>query len=186
MILKCTKNMHIEKIIARYGLVKDKIENIDLQTCYSQNTPNKPISDIFNYNRLMIHSPHFQLAKMYYENGLSKTKKNYIRTDYCRMKEYFGKGSKFPSKIIPLYDSIKRGYLCEGHKEDYIVLLMQSFAISRYNRNEENLVPEVWSGHHRVGALLALGIYHADVLIAKDAHPGEKTSAGKIHRWCKE
>jgi len=176
--------MQIYKIIDRYGLVPDKFSDLDLRTCYWQNTPNKPVSSLFGDDRSMIISPHAEIAKLYYEQGEKAVRKQYKQTDYCKMKEYFGKGTKFPSKIVTLFDSVKKGYLRGKYKEEFIVVLMQSFAISRYGREEEDLVPEVWSGHHRVGALLALGRYNVRVLIAKDNHPGEKFSQGKIHKWC--
>lgn len=176
----------VAKIISRYGLEVDRICSIDLLKCYCQNTPNKPLSRMYNQSRSMIESPHAKIARLYYEHGLQEVKKRYEQTDYCKMKELFGKGKKFPSKMFKLFDSVKKGYLINGYKENFIVVLMESFAISRYNREEENLVPEVWSGHHRVGALIALDRYEAKVVIAKDAHHGEKFSQGKIHKWCRD
>lgn len=178
--------MSIEKTIGRYGLIPDKYTTVDLRICFWQNTPNKPVCSLFNHDRQMIYSPHVKIAQIYYRHGEEELRKRYKDTEYCKMKEYFGKGNKFPPRLVSLFDSLKNGYLKGKYKEDYIVLLMQSFAISRYNRDEEDLVPEVFSGHHRIGALLALERYDAKVLIAKDAHPGDKFSEGKIHNLCRE
>ena len=44
-----------------------------------------------------------------------------------------------------------------------------------------NCVPEIFLGHHRAGALLALGIKKVDVVIAVDNEPGKCKCYGKLH-----
>jgi len=176
------------KILTPYGLKPVKTEVVDLRTCYSQCRPNQPIDELLLVNgkvdRNMMNSPHFEFANFYYSN--EKHLRNiFSHTRYAKMLRLFGREPIFPEKFAQLCDSIKAGYLRRKHEENYIVILMESFARSRYNRDDVlNLVPEVWSGHHRIGSLLALGRYSAKVCIAEDIAKGTKMSYGKIHFLC--
>jgi hypothetical protein len=180
----------LEKQLKHYGLRSKDIISMDLQSCYMQARPNKPLDNILkNENGVvdysMLASPHTEIAKIYYEKGEKHLRKVYNETRYgVFRRKYMGK-KDFPQRIIGLFNSIKKGYRRKGHKDHYIVILMKPFAKSRYNRDIPDLVPEIWSGHHRAGAMIALGKDIVEVLIAVDANPGTNYSAGKIHDLCK-
>ncbi|MHA1470264.1 MAG: hypothetical protein ACTSSP_06840 [Candidatus Asgardarchaeia archaeon] len=83
---------------------------------------------------------------------------------------------------IHLLDSIKEGYLRNGYNNNYIVLLDIPLVVSRYNvKNISIKSPEVFMGHHRIGALLALGIDRVRVILAEDEMPGTNQCYGKVH-----
>ena len=87
-----------------------------------------------------------------------------------------------PRKKITLFRSIKQGYLRSGHDNNYIVLLNVPLIISRYGVKDILIKsPEVFMGHHRIGALLALGVNSARALLAEDNMPGTRQCYGGIH-----
>lgn len=184
------------KKIKPYGLAVKGIIPMDLSTCYMQNCPNVDMQRMFRKrvrrkkikaNFFMTNSPHYHIAKMYYENGKRYTKAHLEETDYYRMcKEFLGKDSVGLKKIFSVCDSIKRGYRRSSYKNEHIVVLMEPFARTRYLRDVRDWVPEIWSGHHRAGALLALGQNVVKVLVAEDANPGSKYCVGKVHGYCKK
>jgi len=165
------------------------IEYSDLSKIYIQNTPNRPLDLLFSQkkpNYLLSESPHFELASLYIKNGSKWLEKNYKLTLYYKMCKYFLKKNPVNTtlKMIKICDSIKKGYLRKGYENNYIVLLLEPFAISRYNREIEFLVPEIFSGHHRAAILLALGYKSVKVIIAEDVQKGFCESRGKIHDLC--
>lgn len=167
----------------RYNLGVVKIKEIDLNKIYSQYVPGY---DKNNFS--MITSPHYELAKLYYKNGDKWLRNNFYKTSYFILK---GGGTDknviISKKVIFLFNSIKEGYLRGPHKTNYIVVLNKPFIESRYNvKNIKLSSPEVFMGHHRIGALLALGINRAKVVIAKDNTPGICECYGKIHNVYKK
>jgi hypothetical protein len=133
----------------------------------------------------MIFSPHYTMAKLYFKNGEEWLKKNYKDTDYYYMRTKFQNYNDINiDKFINLYESIKNGYLVGKYKDHYPVILEQPFAKTRYNREVPVSGYEVFSGHHRIGILLALEINNGPVLIAEDLHHGSCYSEGKIHNLC--
>jgi hypothetical protein len=187
---------HVDKNLRKYGLVLHNIERRDLSNCYMQSRPNCEYDDgvlgrIENPMRRfsMVNSPHLEFAMLYYKNGKRWMTNNYNKTRYKVMCFKYKRKKKFPDGFIDLCNSIKEGYLRNGFNDDYIVLLDEPFAKSRFKRSVLNLVPEVWSGHHRAGAILALSSINesdsfVDVAIAKDTKPGTMKSSGKIHSIC--
>tara|TARA_Y100000310_G_scaffold242079_1_gene246238 strand:+ start:1755 stop:2357 length:603 start_codon:yes stop_codon:yes gene_type:complete len=192
----------------RYNLGIKNIEDVDLSSCYMQQRPNQPFGRLLlsKSGKVLIgtngaflissppkkegiidskitNSPHYELAKMILEEGERKTRKIFKETRYYQMCKILGK-KNFPEKIFGLIKSLEKGYLHGKHKKDFITILTEPFAKSRYNRNVEILVPEIWSGHHRAGILLALGQSIVPVAIAQDKDPGSCKSAGKIHGLC--
>ena len=177
----------LEKQLKIYGLAKKEIIDIDLRTCYMQQRPNNPLDKIlmegYKVNSNMMNSPHYELAKRYIRKGERNTRKRFKRTRYSKMVKIFRRKG-FPEKFPNLVHSMKKGYLRRKHKRKYIMVLMEPFAYSRYNREVEMLVPEVWSGHHRIGILLALQQYVVPVMVVEDLHKGSCKCAGKIHDLC--
>ena len=186
----------ISKSLSKYGLKPYSIEERELKSFYMQARPNHEfMNDVLGDTKSpqkrfsMINSPHFEFATLYYKNGKKWMMNNYDKTRYKTMCFNYKRKKKFPQGFICLCDSVRGGYLRDKYSEDYIVILDESFARSRFKRSVLNLVPEVWSGHHRIGAILALnsiGISSStvDVVVAKDRTPGTMRSAGKIHKLC--
>jgi hypothetical protein len=152
-----------------------------------------PNSGVLNYffmkngilDTRMIFSPHYTMAKLYFKNGKEWLKKNYKDTDYYYMRTKF-QNYKDTSieKFSSLCDSIKNGYLQGKYKDGYPVILEQPFAKTRYNIEVPVSGYEVFSGHHRIGIMLALGMENNEVMIAEDLSPGLCYSLGKIHNLC--
>ena len=172
--------------LKKYGLELQSFDNVVLKHLYPQPRPNEPLTQFYT-EPTMIGSPHYEIASLFFKKGEEWLREHYEETRYSKMLKAMDKPN-FPEKIISLSKSLEKGYLQGDHKEDYIVILNEPFAHSRYGRKDVNLsfVPEVWSGHHRVGILLALGYDRADVLVAKDLKPGSKLTDGKIHKYCLE
>lgn len=168
----------LEKYINRYKLEIIEFKNIDLRRTYAQYNPEYKFPDFSMFN-----SPHHELAQLYYDKGDLWLRKNFHKTKYFSWRKNLTKKELLLSKkIIFLFDSMKIGYLRNGHKKDYIVVLNTPFIASRYNVKNMGLkTPEVFIGHHRIGALLALGETKAEVVIAKDKDPGSKKMYGKLH-----
>lgn len=173
------------KTIRVYGLEPVGVEQVDLRTCHAFYPPNRPMNDLFPNERLMAFSPHFEICELYLKRGLDWLLRNYRDTKYWEMMQRMGK-KNFPQKVVDLCESMKAGYRREGFGSSFVVVLMEPFSASRYGRNVPNRTPEIWSGHHRTGAMLALGHNLVDVLIARDAKPGSKFSVGKVHGLCLE
>jgi len=176
----------LDRVLDRYGLIRTDIIDCDLRDCYIQYTPNRPI-DKFLLSTFgeptMANSPHYEIFFLYRQNGRKWLKQNYADTQYCKMALSFGR-TDYPSKIRKLFSSMEKGYLRKNFKHKYIVVLNEPFAKSRYCRDINNDVPEIFMGHHRAGALLALDIFHVKVVLATDAKPGTKQCYGKIHNAC--
>lgn len=133
----------------------------------------------------MIHSPHYKIFKLYFDNGSDWLKSNYKSTDYYEMcTKIFGKRDISVKKIISMCESIKKGYLRKGYEEEYPTILEKPFAFTRYNREVPMVKYEIFTGHHRIGALLALGVKRAKVIIGEDSKPSSCYSEGKIHNLC--
>jgi hypothetical protein len=179
-------SMRLAKWLKKYGLKPLIFDTVDLRSCYMQQTPNRDQSVFIfkgEWDISMLNSPHTEICSLYYEKGKAWLKEHYLETRYFKLKKQLGK-IEFPEKLPGLCDSIKRGYLSGDHKNDYIVVLKEPFAKSRYQRQVKNLVPEIFSGHHRVGALIASGQYNVPVMVAKDISPGLCFTNGKIHDAC--
>ena len=179
--------MKIDDFLKRYDLSRKKIKEIDLRDTYMQRTPNRTTQYLLKIanksTHLMVFSPHAEIFSMLHQFGESWVEKVFTDTRYYNMVALLGK-KEFPKKLKKIYRSIKKGYLHGKYKDKYIVVLEEPFAKSRYLRDVKDNVPEVFSGHHRIGALLALGRYNAKVVIAVDNKPGSKYSHGKIHQAC--
>jgi hypothetical protein len=172
-------------MLDRYNLAVDKIKDIDLRMCFMQQRPNDPMDDILT-NYLMIHSPHYEIAKMYFDFGEKHLKRHFKSTTYYQMCKRFLKKNVHIPKNVSICNAMKEGYLSGNHKNDHVIVLLEPFAKTRYSRDVPIYVPEVWSGHHRIGALIALEQYVVPVAIAKDMKPGSRFSEGKIHKLCVE
>lgn len=140
---------------------------------------------LLNYgsiDRNMYNSPHIDFADKYYKNGKSWTMNNFVDTKYYKFLRYVKKtDGHIPMRKISLMDSIKKGYLMEGHEEDFIVILDMPLIETRYNIKSLGLKsPEMFMGHHRAAALMALGINKVEVIIAEDIKVGECDIKGKL------
>tara|TARA_Y100000310_G_C20401965_1_gene677846 strand:- start:204 stop:758 length:555 start_codon:yes stop_codon:yes gene_type:complete len=180
----------LAKRLKLYGLSIKEVKKIDLRDCYMQQRPNKPFDKLLlNEDGIvdshMLNSPHFKIAKLYFKKGKKKTRQRYQSTHYYQMNRILGREGS-PEKIINLTNSLRKGYLRKGYKEDYVVVLMEPFACSRYKRDVPDLVPEVWSGHHRIGILLAMEEFCVRVVVAEDSKPRSCFCVGKIHDCCVE
>jgi len=166
-----------DRYIKRYGLKKERIDKVDLSKVYFQYQPS------VKYSRILIDSPHVELAKLYYSKGLKWLNKNFKETKYfIFQRDVLNTTPYLPKRKMSLFDSIKKGYLAKEYKNDHIVILNTSFAFSRYNIDvSPDFTPELFMGHHRAGALLALGIKEVDVIIAVDDKPGECQCYGNLH-----
>ena len=178
----------LEDWLKRYHLAIDSIEEVDLRICYMQQRPNKPFDAILCdkkgiVNSSMENSPHHELARLYISEGRRQAEKKFKSTRYYKMLKIMGKEG-FPSKLDNLIKSLRKGYLRKEFKWGYVVALQEPFAHSRYKRKVPMLAPEIWSGHHRAGILLAMKQYIVPVVFAKDMQPGSCYSAGKIHGLC--
>ena len=180
--------MNIDKVIKKYGLKAKSVESIDLSECYIQATPNNPLDDILSndgqIDYTMKNSPHTEIARLFFEKGEEWLRTHYKSTKYYRFHMLHKNQEKFPNKIVPLFKLIESGYLKKGYRRDYIVVLLESFAKTRYNIDIEIEAPEIFIGHHRAGARLALGKPMTKVLVAEDAEPGSCFTNGKIHHLC--
>lgn len=135
----------------------------------------------------MINSPHYEIAKLYFDNGSSWLRNNYKSTNYYRMCiDFLGKKDVQVEKIISLCESIKKGFLRSGYEKEHPTVLEKPFAFTRYNREVPMVKYEVFAGHHRVGVMLAIGMKKAKVIIGEDLNPSSCYSKGKIHNLCKE
>jgi hypothetical protein len=181
--------MKIDKFLKRYDLSRKEIKEIDLRDTYMQRTPNRSTDYLLAIEKkrthLMIFSPHTEIFSLLHQFGESWIEKVFTDTRYYKMASVLGK-KDFPKKLKKIYYSIRDGYLQGKYKEKYIVVLEEPFAKSRYLRDVEDNAPEIFSGHHRVGALLALKRYNVKVVVAVDNKPGSKYSHGKIHDVCVE
>lgn len=177
--------MGYQQVLKQFGLNKVKEEEVELNSLYVQDRPN----DLFpcHIQRMpnLIYSPHVLAAEKIIEYGEDWFKKNWKETSYGMMMEHFGK-KNYPEKLPRLIRSIKEGYLRKGFEDDFIVILNEPFARTRYMRLDRprEFSPEILSGHHRAGILLALGKKSATVIVAQDARPGSLFSKGKIHDLC--
>jgi len=175
----------------KYGLVlKDKIK-LDIKNTYIQCRPNKPIDFLLKtengvVDTHMYNSPHCKICKLYLHNGGNWLKKNYRKTKYYKMMKFFGKKKINLDKIIGLCDSIKKGYLRKPYQYEHVIVLMKPLAMTRYDREVSLLSPEIFSGHHRAAALLALKKNYIDIIVAEDNRPGTHMCYGKIHKFCKK
>lgn len=170
--------------LEKYGLGISRIADVDLRTLYPQQRPNDP-QNRFYFGDTMDGSPHKEIAKMIIEDGVFEAKKKYRSTRYCQMMRTMGK-INFPDKMLKLISSVREGYLRGKHNLDYIVVLDEPFAETRYGREDvdKSKKPEMWIGHHRAGILLALGRHKAKVIIARDEQQGGCFTNGKIHNYC--
>lgn len=171
------------KFLKRYGLGRGEIKSIDLRTTYHQCTPARPMDEFFCNTGSMMDSPHLEFAQLYFKNGHSWMKKHYKKTRLHSLRKKLGK-KRLPVGMILLCDSIQRGYLHGKHSDDHIIILDVPFCNSRYNLREHIKSPEVFAGHHRIGALLALKKFIVPVLFGVDESPGSCFSLGKIHAAC--
>jgi hypothetical protein len=176
--------------IQRYNIGKKEVREIDLCETCMQYAPNSKMLYSFcmvngELDTRMINSPHYEIANLYFNNGSDWLKKNYRSTSYYRMcRDFLGKKDISIEKIISLCDSIKKGYLRQGYEEEYPTVLEKPFAFTRYNREAPMVKYEVFTGHHRIGVLLALEINKAKVIIGEDVAPSSCFSEGKIHKLC--
>jgi len=176
----------LDIVLDRYGLIRVDVIDCDLRGCYIQCTPNRPIDKFLLspvVGPIMINSPHYEIFSLYRKNGRKWLKQNYVNTQYCKMASSLGK-TDYPLKIRKLFSSLKKGYLRKNFKNRYIVVLNEPFAKSRYGRDVEDNVPEIFIGHHRAGALLSLDVFNVKVVLAADIMPGTCQSYGKIHDAC--
>lgn len=163
----------LNKFLKKNRLSMDKIIDLDLRSLYIMQTPDRSYDHLLfrkgKLDRRIPNSPHAELAHLYYKHGRKWLLNNYKNTRYCYMREhYFGKPhGKMVTRCISVFDSIKTGYLRGKYKDCYIVVLNEPFCNLRYAMGESLDVPQMFAGHHRAGALVALDIYEVPVLIAK-------------------
>lgn len=170
----------------KYGIELGKVFKIDLRKVYFQCRPNDMLNHLYlNEDTHISNSPHVEIFEEYYKRGRKWLKKNYKDLRYYKFMRHLGKGEKFPKRIVNVGDSIKNGYLRNKYKDDYIVVLKETFASTRYNRSQYNLVPEIWSGHHRAAALFALERFIVDVRVGIDVDSGSCFCDERIHELCK-
>lgn len=180
--------MNAKLYIKRYGLSVVSVIKVDLCNTYFQYRSDPDFVKLFTNSDgivdiSMANSPHYEFAYLYYKKSLRWLKNNFKDTKYYIFKKHILKrGSYIPLRKIHLFDSIRNGYLKGKHKKDYIVLLDKPLIETRYKFNSETLgSPEVFMGHHRLAALLALGVTRAKVIMAKDLEAGSCNIYGKLH-----
>ena len=168
----------IDEYIKRYGLKVVEIKKINLSLTYCQYRPEINVEEI-----RMVNSPHREFADLYYKHGINWLEDNFHKTKYSNFqKNISGEKQYIPKKKIRLFKSIKKGYLINGYKDSHIVILNKPLIHSRYGVEDTSLeTPEIFMGHHRAGALLALGKNKVDVIIAQDIQPGSCQCYGKLH-----
>ena len=165
-----------DRYLKRYGLKIEKIKKVDLTKVYYQYRPDVVC------DRILTNSPHFEFAQQYYSKGLKWLNENFQNTKYSIFQKDVLKITPYiPMRKIYLFDSLKDGYLRKGYENDYIVILNNPFVCTRYEVNLSLPSPEVFIGHHRAGALLALGVEKANVIVAIDDEPGKCRCYGKLH-----
>ncbi len=176
---KCKTDTYIE----RYGLKIIEFKKVDLNSLYCQYIP-----EVKEDDRKINKSPHLELSKLYYKHGVDWLERNFKNTKYYAFQKIISSGKYYvPKKKIRLFDSLKKGYLKNGHEREHVVILNKPFAFTRYGVDISlTLSPEIFIGHHRVGALLALGEREAEVIIAKDIRPMTCQCYGKLHNIYKD
>ena len=169
-----------------YGLQVRCRENIALQELYMQGRPNNPYPKSICPTRMMKDSPHYEVFSLLELNGADWLRQNFALTRYYKMSEFLNSKKNKAEKIVNLHKSIKtKGYGSGNFSDDLISILKYPFAFTRYGRKVDNLVPEVFGGHHRIGSLLSLGIDTANVIVLEDADEGSERCRGKIHELCR-
>ena len=176
----------LDKYIERYGLKIVSIKKVDLRDTYLQYLHNSKLDDLLtvdgSIDRSMLNSPHFELAHLYYDHGKKWLMKHYKDTKYFQFKNnVLNRTDIVPLKKIGVFDSIRDGYPKKGHEKDYVVLLNEPLIHTRFNVKHIPLNSlEVFIGHHRIAALLALGINEVKVIIAEDIKKGTCDIYGKL------
>ncbi len=168
--------LKIDMYLKRYGLKIEEIKKVDLTKVYYQYRPG------VDYDRILTNSPHFELAQHYYNKGLKWLNANFKNTKYFIFQKDILKITPYvPVKKMRLFDSLKKGYLGKGYENDRIVILNDPFICTRYALNLSLPSPEVFMGHHRAGAMLALGQKNVEVIVAVDDMIGTKNCYGRLH-----
>ncbi len=164
------------RLLSKQGLVFDGVVEVDLRECYLFQTPDKSVDHLMfsrgNRDNKLTNSPHTELAYCYFEYGREWVVKYYQHTRYCYMREhYLGKpvGGQ-PSGSMSCFQSIKDyGYLGSKYSDCYILMIFDiSYCNSRYGMSESNDLPQIFAGHHRAAALIALGQYIVQVMAIKN------------------
>jgi hypothetical protein len=164
----------LKDFLGKQKLAIDEIRTVDLRNVYVMQTPDKSFDHLLfregKLDRKLPNSPHAELAQFYYQHGEKWLRKHYRKTRYCYMREhYLGKSPvRICQRVVPVWKSIKEGYLRPGHAGDYIVALEIPFCNSRYKLGEANESPQLFLGHHRAAGLIALERYEVPVLFAID------------------
>lgn len=185
-MLKISKKSRTYKYIDRYGLSIESIINIDLRKTHMQYFIHDEMDKLLTIDgiidRKMLNTPHYKLASLYYDKGRSWFDKNYKSTQYFKfVNDVLGKKKYSFVRKFNLFDSIKLGYLKKGFEDDYIVVLKEPLIVSRYCFKDPSLKSlEIFMGHHRVAALMALKIYNVKVIMAKDVYQGSCDFNGKL------
>ena len=171
------------KYIKRYGLKIVEVKKINLCSTYCQYRPGIDLEDM-----RIVNSPHKELAELYYKHGINWLEDNFKNTKYYGFQKFVLKSDPCISrKKICLFDSLKKGYLREGYEKDHIVVLNKSFISTRYGLKDPfESSFEIFMGHHRAGALIALGRREVEVIIAKDNQPMTYQCYGKLHNLYKD
>jgi hypothetical protein len=176
------------KYIRKYDLELLMLKNVKLEETCMQYRPESLFYDLMRdkngiIDLTMKNSPHREFAFLYYRKGLKWLTKNFKNTKYCQFKsKILNRDINVPMRKIRLFDSLKKGYLSKGFEKDYIVLLERPLVETRYGvKCSEYSCPEVFMGHHRIGALLSCGVKKADVIIARDIASDSRQCFGKIH-----
>jgi hypothetical protein len=175
----------IDRYIDRYGLKVDLVTNIDLRNIHLQYFYNRKLDKLLTVggvvDRGMLNSPHYEFASLYYKNGEKWLDNNFKGTKYSYFRrKVLKKHEGVPRKKLRLLDSMRDGYLKKGFEESHIVVLREPLIISRYKANIILNPLEIFMGHHRVAALLALGINNVEVVMAKDIRSGSCDIYGKL------
>jgi hypothetical protein len=174
--------------IKKYGLIFDRFSDVNLEEVCVQYRPeiafhNLMMGENGELDFSMKNSPHYEFAHLYYSKGLKWMEKNFKKTKYFIFrKEILKSHHKVPIGKIRLFDSVKDGYLKKGFEEKYIVILERPLIETRYGiKQNKEMCSEIFLGHHRAAALLALNIKSVKVIIAKDANSNSCHVRGKLH-----
>jgi len=180
------KKSKTKKYIDRYGLKIVSIIKIDLRRTHMQYRIDDQLDELLKVDgvvdRSMLNSPHYKLACLYFNKGREWCETNFKDTDYFKLfNKVLGRVGNVPFRKFDIFDSIKDGYLRDGFDADHIVVLEKPLIISRYGVEDIHLDPmEIFIGHHRASALLALGRNIVDVIIVEDSEPGTCNINGKL------
>jgi hypothetical protein len=188
-------NAYDYKIYEKLNL--DIIKVLEVPICDIEMEISLDFEQVLSKSRSICDSPHYDLLKLYEENGVEWIRDNYtslryynffidmnavgVKTNLFNVSEkisfHYSKMNIINkiNNFISLYESIKNnGYLSGKYKGKYVSVLMEPLASTRFGQNKKYKYFGVFSGHHRLACLAILKNKNVKVLLIKDALLNEK------------